>query len=115
MASQTSNLGVRTVRLRGPIHPSNPQEIIGLSPKDLDPYMERYYAYMWDYPAPHLEPTCDQISALAHVIKTGFVPYVDLSIFGPFNERFQRGQTFTGMAFGEGGILHKIEKRTSKF
>jgi hypothetical protein len=116
-ASQSSSsalpnhLGLLTVRVRDIADPSNRQEIQSMVSEELDPYIARYKKLMWEEPKPCVEPTCDQVAVLRHLINSGQSPFVDFAIWGPYNDRFQRSQMFSGLEVGSDGNLHKIEVR----
>ena len=60
-------------------------------------------------PHPEMEPTTEQLSALAGVIQAGSVPYVDFAIWGPFGNRLRRKLAFEGYSLGPNGEVHVKE------
>ena len=55
----------------------------------------RYKTKFGDHPSPDVEPTADQLSGLAQLLKSGSLPYTDFSVFGPHGLRSLRRSVFT--------------------
>ena len=55
------------------------------------------------------DPTQEQLSAVAHLIKTGVNPYVDFGIFGPYGQRILKKVRLTGVKFNNNDELVRIE------
>ena len=60
-------------------------------------------------PHPEMEPTIEQLSAIAGILKNGGVPYADFAIWGPFGNRLRRKLVFEGYALGPNGEVHMKE------
>ena len=54
-------------------------------------------------------PTGDQLSAVAHLIKHGLIPFVDMGVFGPNALRIVRRVRLTATRLNNEGELVKIE------
>jgi anti-sigma-K factor RskA len=62
----------------------------------------QYTLRMWTEPRPEQEPTVDQLSALAHLLKHHCC-YVDLSIWGPHGMRILKQMKVSGLILSAGG------------
>ena len=62
-----------------------------------------------DRPEPCETPAPEQMSALEYLIKTGQVPYVDFSIWGPFFTRIMKRLKLVGKTLTEDGTLTTME------
>jgi hypothetical protein len=70
------------------VNPSNKSNLAKLSDIDIAVMFDRYTMTMGAAPAPELEPSSEQLSAVNQLIVGGDSPYVDFSIFVPFGRRF---------------------------
>ena len=66
-----------------------------------------YIQLMHEPPAEDIEPSAEQISALGHMIKGHYAPYVDSSKRTQLNARFLRQQQFAELMFNIEGVLVK--------
>eukprot|EP00971_Amphidinium_carterae_P264224 5241644-Amphidinium_carterae.1 len=62
-------------------------------------------------PAAHEEATVDQLSALRGILREGGPPYVDMTLWTPFNLRLQRKMATSGLQLDGDGKLRKVELR----
>eukprot|EP00969_Alexandrium_andersonii_P023093 1010019-Alexandrium_andersonii.AAC.1 len=57
---------------------------VGLSPPGPISEMFREHAQRYgDYPSEEIEPTRKQLSTVGQLVRSGSLPYVDFSLFGP--------------------------------
>ena len=82
-----------------------------MNPQDIDEYFHRYVRLCHADPDPDVGPTTDQLTALTHVLKSNFAPYVHFARWGPHNDRFQRQRSFHGLMLGPDGVFTKVELR----
>eukprot|EP00969_Alexandrium_andersonii_P204896 9054932-Alexandrium_andersonii.AAC.1 len=52
-----------------------------------------------DYPSEEIEPTCEQLSAVDQLLRSGSLPYVDFSLFGPHGKRAERKLSHVAFSF----------------
>eukprot|EP00969_Alexandrium_andersonii_P277181 12252182-Alexandrium_andersonii.AAC.1 len=52
-----------------------------------------------DYPSEETEPTCEQLSAVDQLVRSGALPYVDSSLFGPRGKRAERTLSHVAFSF----------------
>ncbi len=60
-------------------------------------------------PAPECDVTIEQLTALAHLLTSGAVPYCDFAIWGPHGHRLERKMRLSGSVFTSDGSLRNIE------
>jgi hypothetical protein len=80
-----------------------------LDPIKLRAMYSDYAVVYGSFPSADCDPTVEQVSALAQVIKGGGSPWADFAIFGPHGKRILKKLTFTGWAPGPEGTLIKKE------
>ena len=85
----------RKLKLSSVLDPTLDAEIQQMDPPELARLYQEYKDKFGAHPAPEVDPTGDQLSGLQQVLKAGGLPYVDLSIWGPFGLRSLRKQVFT--------------------
>jgi len=56
-------------------------------------------------PPDHERPSAEQLSALAHRLKSGKAPYVDFAVFGPYGRRQAKLLQFTAQVFVHGELV----------
>eukprot|EP00971_Amphidinium_carterae_P136629 2707154-Amphidinium_carterae.2 len=61
-------------------------------------------------PTPHEEATQEQLSAVRALLKNNLVPYVDMCLWTPFNQRLQRRMATSGMKLSEGGTFRRTDQ-----
>jgi hypothetical protein len=70
-----------------------------------------------DMPAPDIEPTAEQISAVHQLMASEAPPYVDFSIFGPHGHRTLRKLSHTALQYNplDGSWKHKEQDGPASF
>ena len=97
-ATPTATLGqspTRKLKLSSVVDPTLDAEITQIEQGEITRLYQEYSAKYGACPAPEVDPTGDQLSALLQLIRAQAIPYVDLSIWGPFGLRSLRKQVFT--------------------
>ena len=85
----------RKLKLSSVIDPTLDAEIIQLEQTTISDMFSRYRNKFGDVPSADIEPTSDQISGISQLLKSGALPYVDVSIFGPHGLRTLRRSVFS--------------------
>ena len=80
----------RKVKLSSLLDVTAEADLVSMKPEAIRKAFEDYKASRGDYPHKDVEPTADQLSAVAQQIGAGAVPYADFSLFGPHGRRTQR-------------------------
>eukprot|EP00969_Alexandrium_andersonii_P126589 5595331-Alexandrium_andersonii.AAC.2 len=62
-------------------------EVNLLSPERVADMLERFRQHFGDYLSEETEPTCEQLSAVDQLLRSGSLPRVDFSLFGPRGKR----------------------------
>ena len=88
----------RKIKLSSVVDPTLDAEIQQLSQAEVGEMYRKYKVKFGDFPSSDVEPTTDQLSGLAQIIKSGNLPYTDFSIFGPHGLRQLRRAVFTSYA-----------------
>jgi hypothetical protein len=81
------------------VDPTIDSEILVLTKSHVEMLFSDYRKARGEYPAPDIEPTEEQLSAVNQLINTKCVPYVDFAIFGPFGRRLLKKLTLTCHVF----------------
>ena len=92
----------RKLKLSSIIDPTLDAEIIMIEQPIADKLYAAYKAKFGDHPAPDVDPTLDQLSALKQLVATGALPYVDMSLWGPHGLRTLRKQVYTSHQLNAG-------------
>ena len=85
----------RKAKLSAIVDPTLDSEVQHLSQEEVNGMFKRYREKFGDHPAPDCEPSLDQLSGLAQLIRSGGCPYVGFSIFTPYGIRALRKACFT--------------------
>lgn len=65
-----------------------------LSPESITDLFQKYKESRGEFPFQEVEPSEDQLSALQQMLSSGLCPYVDFSMFGPDNNKFQENMKY---------------------
>ena len=84
----------RKIKMSVVIDPTLDSEVIQLEQTAVSAMYAKYKERFGDHPSPEVEPSIDQLSALAQLIKSGATPYADLSLWGPHGLRTLRKAVF---------------------
>ena len=90
-----STTPTRKLKLSSVVDPTLDAEIIHMEATELEQVYNDYRAKFGALPSQDVDPTNDQLSGLRQLIMSKALPYVDLSIWGPFGLRTLRKQVFT--------------------
>eukprot|EP00969_Alexandrium_andersonii_P151145 6682927-Alexandrium_andersonii.AAC.1 len=60
---------------------------------------EKHRQHFGDYPSEEIEPTCEQLSAVDQLVRSGSLPYVDFALFGPRWKRAERKLSHVAFSF----------------
>ena len=91
----TSPATTRKLKLSSVVDPTLDAEIQQLEQGEVTKMYTEYKQRFGDHPSPDIEPTADQLSGLAQLIKSKAAPYTDFSIWGPHGLRALRKSVFT--------------------
>eukprot|EP00971_Amphidinium_carterae_P192941 3828605-Amphidinium_carterae.1 len=61
-----------------------------MSVQEIESAIQNFIKQTGTPPAPHEEPTGDQYSAVRALLQEGGPPYVDMTLWTPYNLRLQR-------------------------
>lgn len=70
------------IKLSVAIDPTLDSEVVQLEQTAVSAMYAKYKAKFGDHPSPEVEPSNDQLSALAQ-LKANATPYADMSLWGP--------------------------------
>ena len=93
-SANTQGSPTRKIKLSVVIDPTLDSEVIQLDQTAVSAMYATYKTRFGDHPSPEVEPSIDQLSALAQLIKSGATPYADLSLWGPHGLRTLRKAVF---------------------
>eukprot|EP00435_Cladocopium_sp_Y103_P055235 s871_g18.t1 len=82
-SSSAQGSPTRKIKLSVVVDPTLDSEVIQLEQTSVTAMYTKYKSRFGDHPSPEVEPSIDQLSALAQLIKANAVPYVDMSLWGP--------------------------------
>ena len=97
--SPMSTTPTRKLKLSSVVDPTLDAEIIHMEATELEQVYNDYRTKFGALPSQDVDPTNDQLSGLRQLIMSKALPYVDLSIWGPFGLRTLRKQVFTSYIF----------------
>eukprot|EP00971_Amphidinium_carterae_P320600 6372298-Amphidinium_carterae.1 len=83
-----------------------------MSQAEVEGAYRTYVTVMGAPPAPHEEATQEQLSAVRALLKDNLVPYVDMCLWTPFNQRLQRRMATSGMQLSEDGTFRRTDQRS---
>ena len=89
----------RKVRLSSLVDVTADADLVSLSPEAVRKAFATYQEKRGAPPHKDIEPTEDQLSAVAQQIRSGVVPYVDFALFGPHGRRMQKKLSHTAHTY----------------
>ena len=101
--------GVRYAKCSDYVDPIRKELVRVFDSDRVDDCRKMYAKWEHEEPDPDIEPSAEQLSVMNHLLENGHIPFADFSIWGPYNERFQRSQHFTGLRPGPDGTLQKVQ------
>ena len=100
----------KRVKLSSLVDSAAEAELVTLEGSEIRRLFGEYKRVRGDYPHKDMEPSEDQLSAVAQLLKTGQAPYVDFSLFGPQGKRALRKLTLMSFTFQvETGTWKRVE------
>lgn len=110
-APQQSTVATRKLKLKELVDRISEEECDPLSDVEIAHCYARFETLMGtdERPAKSEDPTQDQLSAVAHLLRTGVNPYVDFGIFGLYGQRILKKVRLTGVKFDNDNELVRIE------
>ena len=110
-ADMPSTVTARKLKLKDLVDQISEEECEILSEAAIATCYARYEAIMGfdERPAKSEDPTQEQLSAVAYLLRTGINPYVDFGIFGPYGQRILKKVRLTGAHFNNENELVRIE------
>eukprot|EP00971_Amphidinium_carterae_P279301 5544777-Amphidinium_carterae.1 len=101
---------VRTVKLNLTVDPSKEEcRHYYMSTEEVEKVYSVYRRTMVAPPSAAEEATTDQLSAVRALLTVKLVPYVDMTLWTPFNLRLQRRMATTGLQLGADGTFKRVE------
>jgi len=91
------------------IDPALEAVLVRLPPSDIRTLYTRYVATHGGEPNEDIEPTIEQISAMAQVVSANMPPYADVSLFGPHGHRLLSKLTYQAWSFQFSGTWQRRE------
>ena len=70
-------IGASIVKLKDIADGARTDEILAVTPDEMDKYRAHYAKLMREHPSEGIEPSVEQVSALSHIIRGKYAPYVD--------------------------------------
>ena len=94
--SSTGGSGVkeRVLKMATLVDQADESELLPPTPLQVDTWMQSYINIMGAPPQEEEEPTGAQLAALNKKLEAGLCPYVDFSVWTPFERRTSRAQKF---------------------
>ena len=89
----------KRVKLSSLVDSAAEAELVTLEGSEIRRLFGEYKRARGDYPHKDMEPSEDQLSAVAQLLKTGQAPYVDFALFGPQGKRALRKLTLVSFTF----------------
>ena len=91
------------------IDPALESALVRMPPADIRTLYTRYVATRGGEPTEDIEPTIEQISAMAQVVAADLPPYADFSLFGPHGRRLLSKLTYQAWSFQPNGTWQRRE------
>ena len=107
-SSPTSTPGVkeRVLKMATLVDQTDESELLPPTPMQVDSWLQAYINVMGAPPQEEEEPTGAQLAALNKKLEAGLSPYVDFSVWTPFERRSSRAQKFrVYQPLGDGSYL----------
>ena len=92
--SSSQGSPTRKIKLSVVIDPTLDSEVVQLEQTAVSAMYAKYKSRFGDHPSPEVEPSIDQLSALAQLLKANATPYADMSLWGPHGLRTLRKAVF---------------------
>ena len=92
--SSSQGSPTRKIKLSVVIDPTLDSEVVQLEQTTVSAMYAKYKSKFGDHPSPEVEPSIDQLSALAQLLKANATPYADMSLWGPHGLRTLRKAVF---------------------
>lgn len=99
----------RKVKMNNVINQLDDEEVENMDANAINAAYRAYVTQLGGFPPDDEELSNDQLTTLAALYKSGRAPYVDMSIWGPFQHRIQRKIKLKGVRFGARGELIAVE------
>eukprot|EP00971_Amphidinium_carterae_P327927 6459528-Amphidinium_carterae.2 len=99
----------RTVKLNLTVDPSKEESAALMSSEEVERAYTLYRRTMGAPPSAAEEATTEQLSAVRALLLAKVVPYVDMTLWTPFNLRLQRKMATTGLQLGADGTFKRVE------
>lgn len=97
------------VKLSSLVDSTAEAELVTLEGSEIRRRFSEYKCARGDYPHKDMEPSGEQFSAVAQLLKTGQAPYVDFALFGPYGKRAPKKLTLVSFSYKvETGIWKRV-------
>ena len=97
------------VKLSSIVDPSLDTDLVRLPHADIRNMYRQYEALRGAEPATEIEPTVEQISAIAQLVKSDMAPYADFALFGPHGRRLLHKLSYLSYTFMPDGSWQRRE------
>jgi hypothetical protein len=98
-AAVTFSPPTKKVKLSSLVDSSAEADLVNLEGAEVRRMFSDYKSTRGDFPHQDMEPSEEQLSAVAQLLQTGQSPYVDFSLFGPHGKRALRKLSLVSFAF----------------
>ena len=98
-----------TVRLDLVVDQALSREVPSLSDDEIQECFVEYKKRMGAMPTEEEEPDAEQLTGVAHLLRSGVPPYVDFALFGPHQLRTHRKLKFSGFILSAEGTFQSVE------
>ena len=97
------------LKLSAILDPSLDSDLVRLAAATIRKFYNEYRAKRGGDPAEEIEPTDEQVSAIAQVLAADLNPYADFSLFGPYGRRMLRKLVYLQWIYLPGGKWQRQE------
>ena len=108
-ALPTVAAGEPALKLSLVLDPALESVLVRLPPADIRALYTKYVAKRGGEPTEDIEPTIEQISAVAQIVAADLPPYADFSLFGPHGRRLLSKLTYQAWSFQPNGSWQRRE------
>eukprot|EP00971_Amphidinium_carterae_P334343 6469558-Amphidinium_carterae.1 len=91
------------------VDPAREESTTAMTPAEIEKAYDVYRRTMGAPPSAAEEATHDQLTAVKALLGGKHPPYVDMTLWSPFNLRLQRRMATSGLQIGADGLLRRVE------
>ena len=100
----------KRIKLSSLVDSSAEAELVNLEGSEIRTMFAQYKSARGEYPHKDVEPSEEQLSAVAQLLRTGSAPYVDFALFGPHGKRALKRLSLVSFSYQvETGSWKRVE------